>query len=62
LVSLTDSPKCVATRNEQELDAPVQNYRNWTIRFGKPDPPVFSGPTVVSGATELRRGAPPLVK
>jgi hypothetical protein len=31
--SAAESPKCVATQNEQDLKAPAQNCRNRTIRF-----------------------------
>jgi hypothetical protein len=55
---VVDSPvellKCVATRNEQELEAPTQNYRNRTIQFQKPDPLILSGPTTVKGVARLR--------
>jgi hypothetical protein len=33
-----------------------------TIRFGKPEGLVLSGPMKVRGATGLQRGAPPLAK
>jgi hypothetical protein len=55
---VVDSPvellKCVATRNEQELEAPTQNYRNRTIQFQKPDSPILSGPMAVKGVARLR--------
>jgi hypothetical protein len=35
--SQAESPKCVRTRNEQELEAPAQNTVNWTVHFSKPD-------------------------
>jgi hypothetical protein len=52
----------VAAPNVQRLEAPAQNSRNWSVRFQKPDDPILSGPTVVRGATGLRRGAPPPTK
>jgi hypothetical protein len=56
------SSKCVAKQIRQELEAPVQNRRNRTFRFQKPEPPILSGPTAVCGAARLRRGAPPSAK
>jgi hypothetical protein len=60
--SPVESPKCVATWNKQELKAPPQNYEIRTVRFGKPDDPVLSGPMTIRGVTDLWRGAPPLTK
>jgi hypothetical protein len=50
--SPTESSKYVHIRNEQKLDAPIC----------KPEGSVLSGPTAVSGAARLRRGAPPPAK
>jgi hypothetical protein len=60
--SSVGSPKCVCTQNDQIPEAPARNYRNWTVRFGKPNGPVLSRSTTVRGAAGLRRGAPPLTK
>jgi hypothetical protein len=43
---------CTEIRHEPE--APVQNRKNWTVRFGKPDGPVLSIPIAVSGTTGTR--------
>jgi hypothetical protein len=40
---------CVGTR----IEVPAQNYRNWTIRFQKLDPPILSIPTVVRGSVGI---------
>jgi hypothetical protein len=42
--------------------APTQSCRNRTVRLGKPDGPVLSGPNVVRGAAGFRREALPLAK
>jgi hypothetical protein len=47
--SSTESLKCVCTRNEQESEALAQNRTNRIQRFGKPEGPVLSVPTVVRG-------------
>jgi hypothetical protein len=60
--SSAESQKCVHTWNKQRPEAPAQSYRNWTIRLGKLEGPVLSGPTAIRGTTGLRRGAPPLAK
>jgi hypothetical protein len=60
--SLSHVNTMFATRNEQEPEAPARNWRNWTVRFGKPNGPVLSGPTTVKGPTGLRRCAPPSAK
>jgi hypothetical protein len=52
--SLTESPNCVITRIRQAPEAPDQNCRNRTIRFGKPDGPVLSILTAVRGAAGTR--------
>jgi hypothetical protein len=52
--SLTESPKYVATQNEQRPEAPAQNSRNRTIQFQEPDGSVLSGPMAVRGAAGLR--------
>jgi hypothetical protein len=60
--SQAELSKCIATRIEQEPEAPIQNGENRTIRFQKPDPLVLSGPTTVRHAAGFRRGASPPVK
>jgi hypothetical protein len=40
----------VATQNEQETEASVQNRENWTHQFGKSDYPILSILTTVRGA------------
>jgi hypothetical protein len=61
VLELVDSPaewpKCVATQIGQEPEAPGQNYRNRTVRFGKPDGPILLILTTVRGATGTRRGS-----
>jgi hypothetical protein len=52
--SPAESPKCVATQNEQEPKALAQNYRNQTVRFQEPDTPVLSRSAAVRGAVGLR--------
>jgi hypothetical protein len=52
----------VDTWNKQRPKALVQNYRNWTIWFDKPDGPVLSGPTTVRGTDVFQWGAPPTDK
>jgi hypothetical protein len=54
--SPVELPKCVCTRNEQELEAPVWNRRNRSLRFQKLDPPVLSRLVTVRGVVGLRRG------
>jgi hypothetical protein len=54
--SPAESPKCVATRIEQEPEAPNQNCRNRTARFGKSDGPVLSI-LAVRGTTATQRGS-----
>jgi hypothetical protein len=44
----------VGTRIEQELEAPTRNSRKQTIRFGKSDDLILSGPMTVRSATGLR--------
>jgi hypothetical protein len=51
--SPAESPKCVATQNEQRPKAPARNSRNQTIRFQEPDGPVLLGPTAVGGIGEV---------
>jgi hypothetical protein len=46
---LVESPKCVCTRNEQELEALAQNRANQILWFGKPEGPVSSVPVTVRG-------------
>jgi hypothetical protein len=60
--SPAQSPKCVATQNEQELKAPSQNYENQTVQFGKPNGPVLLGPTTIKSTAGLQRGAFSLTK
>jgi hypothetical protein len=60
--SPAELPKCVATWNEQESEAPARNYKNRTARFEKLDGPDLSRSTTVKGTTGLRWGAPPLAK
>jgi hypothetical protein len=57
-----ESPKCVRTRNKQRPEAPARSCKNWTIRLGKPEGPVLSGPTAIRGIAGLRRGASPPAK
>jgi hypothetical protein len=45
------------TRNVHESEAPAQSYRNWIVRFGKPDGPVLSIPTTVRGTAGTRQGS-----
>jgi hypothetical protein len=45
--------RSVATRNEQELKALTQNYRNRILQFGKLEGPILSGPTAVRGVVGL---------
>jgi hypothetical protein len=59
---LAESPKYVATSNEQRLEAPAQNSRHRMVRFGIPDYPVLSGPTGVRGTVRIRQSAPPPAK
>jgi hypothetical protein len=33
VISLVESPKCVCTQIREEIEAPVRNRRNWTLRF-----------------------------
>jgi hypothetical protein len=54
--SSAESSKYVSTRNEQELKAPTQNRANQTVRFGKLDDLVSSGPTVVKGTVGSDEG------
>jgi hypothetical protein len=56
--SLMESPKCVATRIEQEPEAPARSYRNWILQFGKSEGPILSGPIAVRGAIGFRRSTP----
>jgi hypothetical protein len=49
----TGTPVC--TRNEQEPEAPTQNWANWMVRFSKLDCPVLSGSTTVRGAAGIRQ-------
>jgi hypothetical protein len=60
--SPAESPKFVATQNEQRLEAPARNCKNWMVWFGKPDCLVLSGPSAVRGVVGLWQGAPPLAK
>jgi hypothetical protein len=39
--SSAESPKCVRTRNKQRPEAPARSCKNWTIRLGKPEGPVY---------------------
>jgi hypothetical protein len=48
-------PKCVATQIVQEPKARGRNCRNRTIRIGKPNCPVLSILTVISGTAGTRR-------
>jgi hypothetical protein len=52
--SPAELPKCVCTQNKQELKAHVQNKKNRTLRFGKPDYSVLSILTAVRDATVTR--------
>jgi hypothetical protein len=51
----------VATQIEQEPEAPAQNRKNWSVRFGKPDGPILSIPTTVAPPA-LDEGASPPAK
>jgi hypothetical protein len=55
--SLVESSKCVATWIEQETEGPAQCYRNWTVRFGKPDGSVLSISMGVKGVFGTRWGS-----
>jgi hypothetical protein len=61
VLELVNSPaepsKCVVTRIKQEPEAPAQNRKNQTVRFGKPDGLVLSIPMAGRGATDTRRGS-----
>jgi hypothetical protein len=52
--SPAESPKCVSTRNEQELKAPIQNCRNQTVQFHEQDTSVLSRPVAIRGTVGLR--------
>jgi hypothetical protein len=55
--SPAESSKYVVTRIGQEPEAPDQNCRNRTVRFGKPDGPILSILMAVGGAVSTRRGS-----
>jgi hypothetical protein len=55
--SPAESPKCVAIRIRQVPEALVQNRKNRTVWFGKPDGPVLSIPMAVRGTAGTRRGS-----
>jgi hypothetical protein len=69
VIEVVDSPaeslKYVTTQIGQEPEAPAQNRKNRTLRFGKPDYPLLSILTIVANRTiqfcQFRRqsGAPP---
>jgi hypothetical protein len=46
----------------REPEALAQNYRNWTIQFQKPDPPILSILAVVTSAASVDDEALPLTK
>jgi hypothetical protein len=52
--SPAESPKCITTQIEHELEAPARSCRNRIARSRKPDGTVLLGPTVVRGTAGHR--------
>jgi hypothetical protein len=50
-----ESSKYIDTRIEQELEAPVQNSRNQTLRFREPDYLILSGLNDDASPPDMRR-------
>jgi hypothetical protein len=57
--SPAESAKCVHTRNEQESEAPAQNWVNRIVRSCKLDSSVASAPTTVRGTVGSSEGVLP---
>jgi hypothetical protein len=52
--SSVESPKCVATQIEHELEAPAQNSKKQIVQFLESDSPILSGPMAVRGTAGLQ--------